>query len=100
MKKLIILISAMTLTLSVHAQSNKEIPVSPALEPVQVVRDFLTAYREGNHEKVNSSFHPDVVWVQPGDNKVSGIKKSRIELNQMGGKMMDFSDRTLRLTDV
>jgi uncharacterized protein len=100
MKKLIILISALSLTISLLGQSNSEIPSSPVLEPVQVVKDFLNAYRAGNHEKVNSLFHPDVIWIQPGDNRVSGIKKSRIELNQMGGKMMDLSDRTLRLTDV
>jgi len=100
MKKFIVLISTLTFTLSLYAQGNSEIPASLVLEPIQVVKEFLTAYREGNHEKVNSLFHPDVVWVQPGDNRISGLKKSRAELNQMGGKMVELSARTLKLTDV
>ena len=100
MKKFIILISALAFNFSLQAQSNSEIPASPALEPIQVVREFLDAYREGNHDKVNSLFHPDVVWVQPGDNRISGVKKSRAELNQMGGKMYAISAETLKLTDV
>jgi len=100
MKKFIILISSVALTFSVYAQGNSEISESPALEPVKVVKEFLNAYREGNHEKVNSLFHPDVVWIQPGDNRISGVKKSRTELNQMGGKMVEISAQTIRLTDV
>jgi uncharacterized protein len=97
MKKIVILISALTFAFSLCAQSNSEIPTSSALEPIQVVKEFLDAYREGNHEKVNSLFHPDVVWIQPGDNRISGVKKSRTELNQMGikweVKCMQFQQR-------
>jgi uncharacterized protein (TIGR02246 family) len=100
MKRLILFISTLSFTISLYAQENSEIPTSPPMEPAQVVKEFLTAYRQGNHEKVNSLFHPDVVWVQPGNNRVSGVKKSRTELNQMGGKMMELSDRTMQLTDV
>jgi len=68
--------------------------------PYHVIKTFLTAYMEGDHEKFVSLVHPDVVWVQPGENSISGIKKSKVELLQMGAKMAELSARTLKLRDV
>ncbi len=95
MKRIIILTSSIVLSLSLNAQIDSRDP-----EPIQVVKEFLTAYREGNHEKFTSFLHPDVVWIQPGDNRISGVKKSKTELLQMGKRMSELSERTLRLTDV
>jgi ketosteroid isomerase-like protein len=76
-------------------------PLDPEINtPYYVVKTFLTAYLAGDHEKFVSLVHPDVVWVQPGDNRISGIKKSKTELLQMGAKMAELSARTLKLKDV
>jgi uncharacterized protein len=68
--------------------------------PLQVVKEFLTAYMEHNGEKFTSRLHPDVIWIQPGDNRVSGVKESKAELLQMGAKFAEISARTLKLVDV
>jgi ketosteroid isomerase-like protein len=95
MKKLIILVSMVALTVTVNAQTSITIA-----EPLQVVQEFLTAYREGNREKFTSLLHPDVIWVQPGENRLSGVKKSKVELMQMGKRMAELSERTIKLIDV
>jgi len=40
------------------------------------------------------------VWVQPGDSRVSGVKKSKTELMLMGKQMSELTARTLQLQDV
>ncbi|MBA4057663.1 MAG: nuclear transport factor 2 family protein, partial [Marivirga sp.] len=62
--------------------------------------DFLTAYVAGDHQKFSDLLHPDVIWLQPGNNRVSGIKKTKTELLQMGAKMYELSARTLKLVGV
>jgi uncharacterized protein len=69
-------------------------------EPLSVVKNFLQAYMEGDHVKFSACLHPDVVWIQPGDNRVAGVKKSKAELLQMGAKMWELSAGTIRLVEV
>jgi len=83
-----------------NAQSEKTSEKDTVLPPIQVVTEFLTAYMEHNHEKFSSFLHPDVIWVQPGDSRISGVKKSKTELLQMGAKFAELSARTLKLIDV
>jgi ketosteroid isomerase-like protein len=100
MKKLIVAIITIMIIFPTGAQPINAGPDANSADPVQVVKDFLTAYREKDHEKFASLLHPDVVWIQPGDNNVSGVKTSKEELFQMGGKMKALSAQTLTLTDV
>jgi uncharacterized protein len=85
---------------SVNAQVDGSKSQENLATPIQVVKEFLTAYMEHNGEKFTSLLHPDVIWVQPGDNRVSGVKKSKAELLQMGAKFAELSARTLKLVDV
>jgi uncharacterized protein len=98
--KTIIFILTMVAMTSVKAQVVNSAPQQIPATPDQVVKDFLTAYMAHNHEKFTSLLHPDVIWVQPGDNKVSGVKQSKTELLQMGAKLSELSARTLKLADV
>jgi ketosteroid isomerase-like protein len=66
----------------------------------QVVTDFLTAVQHGNMEKLSTLISQDVQWVQPGNNVVSGVKKSSGEVFQMVGKMFELSGNTLKLTEI
>jgi ketosteroid isomerase-like protein len=63
-----------------------------------VVTEFLTAVQQGNLEKVGALLHADVEWSQPGQNKVSGLKRSSGEVFQMVGTMFQLSSNTLQLT--
>jgi ketosteroid isomerase-like protein len=69
-------------------------------QATQVVSEFLTAVQQGNHEKIGALLHPEVEWIQPGNNRVSGIKKSSAEVFQMAGKMSELAAKTLSLTEV
>lgn len=69
-------------------------------EAKRVVTEFLTAVQNGDTPKLGSLIHPDIVWSQPGRNRVSGIKRSSAEVFQMVGKMYELSANTLMLTTV
>jgi len=74
---------------------------TPAMaSPKEVVQEMLTAYQAHNREKFMSFVHTDIVWIQPGENKLSGVKKSKDELMQMGALMGKITDKTIRLVDV
>ncbi len=100
MNTILILFISVTTAISVSGQNISTNPQEKSTEPVQVVKDFLTAYMEKKHERFTSLLHPDVIWIQPGDNRISGVKKSKTELLQMGRKMSELSAGTLKLTDV
>jgi len=69
-------------------------------EAKKTVTEFLTAVQQGDNAKLAAILHPDIVWTQPGNNRVSGIKHSNAEVFQMVGKMFELSANTLRLTDI
>lgn len=69
-------------------------------EAKQVVTNFLTAVQVGDLEQLNTLLHPDMEWVQPGNNRVAGLKRSSAEVFQMVGKMFELSANTLKLTDI
>lgn len=69
-------------------------------QAIKTVTDFLTSYQQGKHDMVASLLHPEVVWIQPGDNQISGVKKSREELLGMGAKMAAITGGTLRLAEI
>jgi ketosteroid isomerase-like protein len=69
-------------------------------EAKKVVTEFLTAVQHGDTQKLAALIHPDVEWSQPGNNSISGIKRSSAEVFQMVGKMYELSDNTLMLTGV
>lgn len=69
-------------------------------EAKKTVTEFLTAVQQGDTQKLAALIHPDVEWSQPGNNRVSGTKRSSAEVFQMVGKMFELSDNTLMLTGV
>jgi len=99
MKTLVTIFTFICIGLSAGAQTI-EADKQHIDEPIEVVKEFLTAYMIGDHQTFTELIHPDVIWIQPGDNRISGIKRSKSELLQMGAKMSEISARTLRLTDV
>ena len=100
MKKALIIIIVLAPGFVANAQGEGSNFAPELSSPVQVVKTFLTAYMEHNHDKFVSLLHPDVVWIQPGDNRISGVKKSKVELLEMGKKMAEISMRTLKLEDI
>ena len=69
-------------------------------EAQEVVTTFLTAVQQGDNAKLAAILHPDIIWSQPGSNRISGTKHSNAEVFQMVGKMFGLSANTLRLTDI
>jgi ketosteroid isomerase-like protein len=99
MKTMITFFILISLTISSKAQlSSTTNPESS--EVLETVRTFLIAYQTHDRDKFVSLLHPDVVWMQPGDNRISGIKKSKAELMQMGAQLSQLSAKTLKLEDV
>jgi ketosteroid isomerase-like protein len=66
----------------------------------EVVMDFLTAIQQGNNEKIDSLLSDKIEWIQPGSNRISGLKKSKPEVFQMVGKMFELSANSLKLTEI
>ena len=65
----------------------------------QLVTEFLTAVKAFDLETVSNMLHPDVKWLQPGNNEISGLKESKDQVFTMVGKMLDLSGNTLKLTE-
>ena len=65
-----------------------------------LIKEFFDAYRAHNREKVSSMMHPDILWTQPGNNRLSGVKKSREEVKAMGKLMAELSAKTIELADI
>ena len=97
MKKISILFLFVTVSISAQSQTDT---LAFCATPIEVVKTFLTAYMQKDHNAFADLLHADVVWEQPGENTVSGIKKSKTELLQMGAKMAELSMKTLKLNDV
>lgn len=98
MKNLLFL-SAMTIAISAFAQPIAS-SSTPVTDPVEVMKEFFDAYRDHNREKVASLFHPEVIWNQPGSNRLAGIKKSREEVMAMGKLMGELSAKTIQLAEI
>jgi uncharacterized protein len=100
MKNIITVIVMITTTMSTTiAQSVERVPV-PATEPVQVVKEFFQAFGQRDHAKVSSLLHPEVVWIQPGNSRIAGVKRSREEVLLMGKQMSEISDKTIALAEI
>ena len=69
-------------------------------QPTQIVNNFLTAIRQGDHATLAASLSDGVVWHQPGTNFLSGVKRYKAEVFQMVGGMVELTGHTLKLTDV
>jgi hypothetical protein len=66
-------------------------------QPLEVVRDFLTAVQQGDREKVVASLHPEVQWHQPGNNRIAGLKRSREEVLAMAGWIHQYTEGSYQL---
>lgn len=80
--------------------SNQTMLTHMTTQPAQIVNTFLTAIRQGDHATLAASLSDGVVWHQPGTNFLSGVKKSKAEVFQMVGSMVELTSHTLKLTDV
>ena len=69
-------------------------------EAKEVVTEFLKAVQVADIEQLNTLLHPAVEWNQPGNSRISGIKRSSAEVFQMVGKMFELSANTLKLTGI
>jgi len=96
MRKIIVLtFIAMCVACATLAQQNSTSP-----QPDQVVRAFLFAVQQHDSEKAKSMLHPHVQWEQPGNNRLSGTKRSAAEVMEMGHVMGQWSERTIRLASI
>lgn len=69
-------------------------------QSMQVVKQFLTAVQNGDNGKLNMLLDDNIQWHQPGNNLISGLKKSKAEVFEMVGMMFALSNNTLRLTEI
>jgi len=69
-------------------------------EAKEVVTEFLSAVQTGDNAKLAELLHPEIRWNQPGDNGVSGLKYSNMEVFGMVGKMFELSANSLRLSEI
>jgi ketosteroid isomerase-like protein len=99
MKNSIFLSALMLIALSTMAQPNPSPEVATS-DPAFVMKEFFDAYRAHDHNKITSMIHPEVMWTQPGANRLSGIKKSREEVMAMGKIMAQLSDKTIQLAEI
>ena len=99
MKKISIIILFAAASFSARSQPDT-MAIPPCATPFEVVKTFLTAYMQRDHKTFVDLLHPEVVWEQPGESVVSGIKRSKAELLQMGARMSELSTQSLRLNDV
>lgn len=65
-----------------------------------IVTEFLSAVQTGNNAQLATLLSANIQWEQPGDNLVSGMKKSAADVFSMVGKMFEVSGNSLRLTDI
>jgi ketosteroid isomerase-like protein len=98
MKNIILVFMVLTIFSVTSAQSIEE--MSPKVEPLTIVKEFFQAYIQGDHEKVSSLLHPEIIWIQPGNNRIAGVKGSREEVLLMGKRMIELSDKSISLTDI
>lgn len=100
MKRIIILLVATLPSMSqAIAQPGNEAD-APDAAPVAVVKEFFNAYSLRDHARVSSLLHPEILWVQPGDNPIAGVKKSREEVLQMGKRMSELSEKSITLAEI
>ena len=64
----------------------------------ETVEWFLNAVLNGDRPTVADLLHPEVEWVQPGNNQFSGTKKSAEEVFAMSAGWQTVSEGTFRLT--
>lgn len=89
---------ALFMSLFVQAQICGNEPVlTDEQVAVAAVKDFLESYQRGDHERVKWYLREDVVWHQPGTNRLSGIYRTREEVLKMGARMGSLSAKTLKL---
>lgn len=88
------------LLLAWAAHSRAQAITDTKLSTVEIVKEFLDAAQHMNHAKAAALLDPNVVWEQPGDNRVSGTKRSADSLFGMIGEMLKLSDHTIKLTEI
>ncbi len=98
MKKIILSFVAAVSVLASFGQSTKVEPVIS--DPASVVKEFLDGVRYKEHNKVVAMLHPEVMWIQPGSNRLSGFKKSREEVLNMGKTMGEITEKTIQLAEI
>jgi ketosteroid isomerase-like protein len=69
-------------------------------QTLNTVREFLAAVQSGDQAKLAALLHPELTWKQPGNNRLSGTKRSSLEAFQMVGSMYEVSGGTLALAGV
>lgn len=67
------------------------------MEAKQVVASYFDALAKGELEKALSSFTPETIWCQPGDNKFAGLKNNLDEIIQMFQGIMSHTSGNMRV---
>jgi uncharacterized protein len=64
---------------------------------VAVATRYFDALRSGTVPAAMALFGPDVVWHQPGSNRISGVHRGPAQIGAMLGDMMQASQGTFQL---
>lgn len=67
---------------------------------ISIVKEFLDAAQHMDHHKAEVLLDPNLVWEQPGNSQVSGIKRSADSMFSMIGQMIKISNHTIKLTEI
>lgn len=68
--------------------------------PSHIVLDFLTAVQKSDVKTAVALLHPNIEWIQPGDNLISGTKHSSKEVLDMSATIGKITNHSLRLTEI
>jgi len=72
---------------------------SPA-SPTSVVRDYFAFLQVGNIEALFDLFDDNIIWHQPGDNRLSNTYVGKAELSVLFQNFMDISGGTFKIDEV
>jgi uncharacterized protein len=69
-------------------------------ESTRIVLEFLEAVKNKDHQKVVDLLDENVVWYQPGDNRISGIKNGRNGVLAMGKEIGGYAAGTFTIAEI
>jgi len=61
------------------------------------VRAAYAALVSGNQDEIDRYWDPEITWLVPGDNQISGLKKGRVEFLEFMAKVGELSDNSFNM---
>ncbi len=65
---------------------------------IALVRQGYDAFATGDMATIDSLWHDDIVWHEPGNNPLAGTHKGKQQIFEMLGRLMELTDGTFTVT--